>query len=84
MIHTFRNSTKKRRGKLAGATYERLTDMLIDSCKLRRVIQKVHAVDVSKLREIEEIVVRPSTLLNTPVIPTVDDLHCMMGDEEQT
>ena len=69
------------RSRLAGRTSAELTDMLIYSYKLRRVIEKMLTAESSKLQRITAILTEPSGLSNTPGIPTADDLRRMMGDD---
>ena len=70
------------RAQLAGFTVEQLTDMLIYSYKLRRVITKMLDAETNKLTRIRAVVDEPSTLLNTPGIPSAEDLRRMMDDEQ--
>jgi hypothetical protein len=69
------------RSRLAGASAEELTNMLIFSYKLRRVIEKMMQAESNKLKRIEQIIAEPSSLSATPGIPSADDLRRMMGDE---
>jgi hypothetical protein len=69
------------RARLAGASAEELTDMLIYSNKLRRVIEKMWAAESNKLKRIEQILAEPSNLSSTPGIPSAEDLRRMMDDE---
>jgi hypothetical protein len=69
------------RSRLAGASAEELTNMLIFSYKLRRVIEKMMGAESNKLRRIEQILAEPSSLSGTPGIPSADDLRRMMGEE---
>lgn len=69
------------RNQLAGFTTEQLTDMLIYSYKLRRVIIKMLDAEKNKLNRIRAVVDEPSALLNTPGIPSAEDLRRMMDDE---
>ena len=70
------------RSKLVGLTAEQLTDMLIHSYKLKRVIAKMLDEDVKKFRRIEEIIGESSSLLKMPGIPTPDDLRRMTESED--
>jgi hypothetical protein len=70
------------RNKLIGLSREQLTDMLIYSYKLRRVVEKWAEQDTAKLRRIQSILGEPSSLTGMPGIPTADDLRRMLGDED--
>ena len=70
------------RAKLVGLTAQQLTDMLIYSYKLRRVIEKLLEEETTKLRRIEKIITEPSNLTKMPGVPSADDLRRMAeGDE---
>jgi len=70
------------RSKLVGLTTEQLTDMLIHSYKLKRLIAKMLDEEMKKFKRIEEIIAEPTSLLKMPGIPTADDLRRMMEDED--
>ena len=70
------------RAKLVGLTTEQLTDMLIYSYKLRRVIMKELDQETSKLDRIQKIVAEPSTLTQMPGIPDADDLRRLTEGED--
>ena len=70
------------RAKLVGLTSEQLTDMLIYSYKLRRVIEKLLEEETKKLKRIEKIIAEPSNLTQMPGIPSADDLRRMADGEE--
>jgi hypothetical protein len=70
------------RSKLVGLTTEQLTDMLIHSYKLKRVIAKMLDEEMKKFKRIEEIIAEPSSLLKIPGIPTADDLRRMTESED--
>jgi hypothetical protein len=70
------------RAKLVGLTLEQLTDMLIYSYKLKRVIAKMLDEETRKLNRIETILAEPSGLIKMPGIPTADDLRRMAEGED--
>jgi hypothetical protein len=45
------------------------------------VIAKLQDEEMKKVKQIEEIISRPSTLTKMPGIPTADDLRRMTGNE---
>jgi hypothetical protein len=70
------------RSKLVGLATEQLTDMLIHSYKLKRVIAKMLDEEMKKFKRIEEIIAEPSSLHKMPGIPTADDLRRMTESED--
>jgi hypothetical protein len=70
------------RNKLSGCSRDELTNMLVYSYKLRRVIEKYANEDSKKLQRIQNIITEPSTIPGMPGIPTADDLRRMIEDEE--
>lgn len=70
------------RNRLAGFNAEQLTDMLIHSYKLKRVIAKMLDEETRKVRRIEEIIAEPSGLIKMPGIPTAEDLRRMTESED--
>jgi hypothetical protein len=70
------------RSKLSGLTVNELTDKLIYEYKLKRVIAKMLDEEMKKVRQIEEIISRPSDLTKMPGIPTADDLRRMAENED--
>jgi hypothetical protein len=70
------------RSKLVGLTTEQLTDMLIHSYKLKRLVAKMLDEEMKKFKRIEEIIAEPSSLLKMPGIPTADDLRRMTESED--
>ena len=70
------------RAKLAGLTTDQLTEMLIHSYKLRRVIAKLLDEETRKLNRIEKIIAEPSGLTTMPGIPTAEDLRRMAEGED--
>jgi len=69
------------RKRLAGLGEQELLEKLIYEYKLKRVLAKMLAAELDKLRRIERIVDEPSKLAAMPGVPSADDLRRMMGDE---
>ncbi len=66
------------RARLTKFSKEDLIDMLVRAYMEKRVLAKMLDERMNKLSRVETILEEPSSLLNMPDIPTVEDLRRML------
>lgn len=67
--------------KLAGFSREELVDLLLRAYKEKHLLAKLLDESAQKIAAIQDLLTKPSSLLNMPDIPSAKDLKRMMGEE---